>query len=287
MNRLSLDRRAAVVRGLIDGASIRAIARMTKTDKDTVSKILVEVGEFCAIYQDHALRNLPCIRIEADEIWSFVGAKEANKTRPEQGDIWTFTAMCADSKLLFSWLVGSRYGDNCQRFMADVASRLANRPQISTDAWKAYPAAVEKAFGWNGCDYATIEKKFGADPHSAGPGRYSPSPIVTRVEVTEVMGKPNRKHISTSYMERQNLNLRMNNRRFTRLTNAFSKKAANHAHSVAIHSMMHNFLRAHGTLTKDAKGIKTTPAMACGLTDHVWTVEEMLSKMEMDYAIAA
>jgi IS1 family transposase len=242
---------------------------------------------FCAIYQDHVLTDLPCVRIEADEIWSFVGAKEANKTRADQGDIWTFTAMCADTKLMISWLVGSRYGENCQNFMRDLASRLSNRPQISTDAWKAYPAAVEKAFGWNGCDYATIEKKYGAHAHSTGPGRYSPSPVVTRVEVTEVMGEPVRKHISTSYIERTNLNLRMNNRRFTRLTNAFSKKAANHAHSVAIHFFAHNFLRAHGTLTKAAKGYKTTPAMACGLTDHVWTVEEMLEKMEPSYQIAA
>lgn len=287
MNTLSIARRAAVVRGLIDGASIRAVSRMTTTDKDTVSKILVEVGEFCAIYQDHALRNLPCVRIEADEIWSFVGAKEANKTHDGQGDLWTFTAMCADSKLMLSWFVGSRYGTSSQEFMADVASRLAHRPQISTDGFPAYKKAVEMAFGWNGCDYATIEKQFASDPKYAHLGRYSPPAEVTRVEVTEVMGKPNRKHISTSYVERSNLQLRMNNRRFTRLTNAFSKKAENHAHSVALHFMSHNFLRAHGTLTKAAKGYKTTPAMVCGITDHVWTVEEMLMKMEPAYEIAA
>jgi IS1 family transposase len=287
MNTLSLARRAAVVRCLIDGASIRATSRMTGTDKDTVTKILADVGSFCAIYQHHVLTNLPCVRIEADEIWSFVGAKEANKTNATQGDLWTFTAMCADSKLMLSWLVGRRSGENTQLFMQDVASRLANRVQLSTDAWNNYRTAVENAFGWNGCDYGTIEKKFGSDAKSYGAGRYSPSPIVTRVEVVEVMGNPERKHISTSYIERTNLNLRMNNRRFTRLTNAFSKKAENHAHSVALHFMAHNFLRAHGTLTRDAKGIKTTPATVCGLTDHVWTVEEMLSKMEMDYAIAA
>jgi IS1 family transposase len=287
MNKLSLDRRAAVVRGLIDGASIRAVARMTRTDKDTVSRILVEVGEFCAIYQDHALRNLPCVRIEADEIWSFIGAKEANKTKAGQGDTWTFTAMCADSKLMLSWFVGSRAKENSHAFMQDIASRLSNRVQLSTDAFKGYPGAVEAAFGWNGCDFATIEKTFGADAKSYGAGRYSPSPVVTRVEVVEVMGKPERKHISTSYVERSNLQLRMNNRRFTRLTNAYSKKAENHAHSVAIHFMAHNYVRAHGTLTKAAKGYKTTPAMVCGLTDHVWTVEEMLWKMEPSYQIAA
>ena len=287
MNKLNVARRAAVVRGLIDGASIRAVSRMTQTDKTTVTKILEDVGTFCAIYQDHVLTNLPCVRIEADEIWSFVGAKEANKTRDDQGDIWTYTAMCADSKLMLSWFVGSRYGDSAQIFMADVASRLSNRVQISTDGLGLYRKAVEKAFGWNGCDYATIEKEFASDPKTAHMGRYSPSAVVTRVEVTEVMGKPNRKHISTSYVERSNLQLRMNNRRFTRLTNAFSKKAENHAHSVALHFMAHNFLRAHGTLTKAAKGYKTTPAMVCGITNHVWTVEEMLSKMEKDYAIAA
>lgn len=286
MNKLSLERRAAVVRALIDGASIRAVARMTNTDKDTVSRILVEVGEFCSIYQDHALRSLPCVRIEADEIWSFVGAKEANKTCAGQGDIWTFTAMCADSKLMVTWLVGPRGGDSARRFMADLAGRLAKRVQLSTDAFGAYLYAVEKAFGWNGVDYATITKKYAAE----GPvraGRYSPSPVVSAVEVVEVMGQPDRKKVSTSYMERANLSMRMNMRRFTRLTNGFSKKAENHAHAVSLHFMAHNYLRAHGTLTKAAKGYKTSPAMVCGLTDHVWTVEEMLQKMEPSYLIAA
>lgn len=287
MNKLSVARRAAVVRGLIDGASLSAVSRMTNTDIGTVTRILEDVGMFAAIYQHYVLVNLPCVRIEADEIWSFIGAKEANKTKAGQGDIWTFTAMCADTKLMLSWFVGSRAAENSHAFMADVASRLSNRVQISTDAFKGYPGAIEAAFGWNGCDFGTIEKTFGHAQDARGYGRYSPSAVVTRVEVVEVMGKPERKHISTSYVERSNLQLRMNNRRFTRLTNAYSKKAENHAHSVAIHFMAHNFLRAHGTLTKAAKGYKTTPAMACGLTDHVWTVEEMLSKMEMDYAIAA
>ncbi|MEK7239197.1 MAG: IS1 family transposase [Gemmatimonadota bacterium] len=287
MNKLSLERRAAVVRGLIDGASIRAVARMTNTDKDTVSRILVEVGEFCSIYQDHALRHLPCVRIEADEIWSFVGAKEANKTCPGQGDIWSFTAMCADSKLMVTWLVGPRGGDSAQRLMADLAARLTKRIQLSTDAFKAYPAAVEREFGWNRCDYATITKKYQSPPSVLGPGRYSPSPVVTSVEVIEVMGRPDPRKVSTSYVERANLSMRMNMRRFTRLTNAFSKKAENHAHAVSLHFMAHNYLRAHGTLTKAAKGYKTSPAMVCGLTDHVWSVEEMLSKMEPSYLIAA
>jgi IS1 family transposase len=287
MNKLNLARRAAVVRCLIDGMSIRATARVTNTDKDTVTKILVEVGEFCAIYQDHAIQNLSrTVRVEADEIWSFVGAKEGNKTRADQGDLWTYTAMDADSKLMITWLVGDRTGESTRTFMADLASRLANRVQLSTDAFHSYPGAVEKAFGWNGVDYATITKHYKAE----GPlrlGRHSPSVEVSHVEVVEVMGSPKRSKVSTSYIERTNLSLRMNNRRFTRMTNCFSRKAENHAHSVALHFMAHNFLRAHGTLTKAAKGYKTSPAMAAGLTSHVWTVEEMMQKMEPNYAIAA
>ena len=287
MNKLSLSRRAAVVRGLVDGASIRAVARMTNTDKDTVLRVLVEVGEFCSIYQDHALRQLPCARIEADEIWSFVGAKEANKTQAGQGDIWTYTAMCADSKLMVTWLVGSRFGDSARRFMADLAPRLKRRVQLSTDAHGPYPFAVETAFGWNGCDYATITKRYKAAPSSYGAGRYSPSPIVESVEVVEVMGKPNPDKVSTSYVERSNLTMRMNMRRFTRLTNAFSKKAENHAHAVSLHFMVYNFVRPHGTLTKAAKGIKTTPAMAAGVTNRVWSIEDILARMENDFQIAA
>lgn len=285
MNKLSVARRAAVVRGLMDGASIRAIARMTQTDKDTVSRILVEVGEFAAAYQDVILRDLPCVRIEADEIWSFVGAKEANKTHAGQGDLWTYTALCADTKLMVSWFVGSRTADNTRAFMDDLASRLGNRVQLSTDGFNQYRAAVEHSFGAD-VDYGTIVKTFAGGDEKVR-GRYSPSAVVTRVEVTEVMGKPVRKLISTSYVERTNLGLRMNNRRFTRLTNAFSKKAENHAHSVALHFMAQNFCRAHGTLTKNAKGYKTTPAMAAGLTDHVWTVEEMLEKLDGTFRLYA
>ena len=279
MNKLTNARRAAVVRGLVEGGSIRAVGRMTGTDKDTVSRILVEVGEFCSAYQDITLRNLTCTRIEADEIWSFVGAKAANATKEGQGDIWTFTALCADSKLAVSWLVGSRSQESTRVFMDDVAARLANRVQLSTDGWVSYPSAVERSFGWNGVDYATITKQYGNESDMKG-GRYSPSPVVTGVEVVEVMGKPKRSLVSTSYVERQNLTLRMGSRRFTRLTNAFSKKAENHAHAVSLHFFFYNYCRSHTTLTKAAKGIKTTPAMAAGLTNHVWTVEHMLDLMD-------
>ena len=304
MNRLSQTRRAAIVRGLVEGASIRSIARMTGTDKDTVLRLLVEVGQFCSIYQDVTLRNLNCTRIEADEIWAglarhgrpiqyahlpqplamwdiwTVGAKAANATKEGQGDLWTFTALCADSKLAVSWLVGPRSQESTRAFMDDVAGRVANRVQLSTDAFPAYPSAVERSFGWNGVDYATIRKEYGQTAEGPTGGRYSPSPVVLSVEKVEVMGKPERSLISTSYVERQNLTMRMSMRRFTRLTNGFSKRVENHMHAVSLHFFHYNYCRPHLTLTKAARGIKTTPAMAAGLTNHVWTVEHMLDLMD-------
>lgn len=280
MNRLSIERRAAVLRALVDGASIRAAGRITHTDKDTVLRILVEVGEFCSTYQHETLRNLNTTVVEADEIWAFVGAKEANKTREGQGDIWTWTAIDADSKLAISWLVGPRNGVSARAFMRDVASRLANRVQLSTDQLNWYRAAVEEAFGWNGTDYAMITKTFGNIADERGRGRYSPSSVVVEVEKVPVMGTPTISRVSTSYVERGNLTMRMNMRRFTRLTNGFSKKAENHAHAVSLHFMAYNFCRPHMTLTKAANGIKTTPAMVAGLTDHVWTYEEILEAMD-------
>jgi IS1 family transposase len=280
MNKLSNARRAAVVRGLVEGGSIRAVGRMTGTDKDTVLRILVEVGEFCSIYQDCTLRSLPCTRIEADEIWSFIGAKEANKTQDGQGDLWTFTAICAASKLAVSWLVGPRSHDSTRTFMDDVASRLAKRVQITTDAFPAYLGAVENSFGWNGADFATVKKLYGQTAEGPTGGRYSPSPVVVGVEKVQVFGRPDMAKASTSYVERQNLTMRMQMRRFTRLTNGFSKKALNHAHAVSLHFMFYNYCRPHMTLTKAAKGYKTTPAMAAGLTNHVWTVEHVLDLMD-------
>lgn len=286
MNRLSIARRAQVIRALVEGSSIRAVGRATGVDKDTVLRLLVEVGEFCSIYQHITLRALPCTRIEADEIWAFVGAKAANATKKGDGDIWTYTAICADSKLAVSWLVGPRGDGSTLAFMRDVAMRLKNRVQISTDGLRWYPKAIETAFGWAGCDYAQIIKSFGVEAGAAtNRGRYSPSPVVTGVEKVAVMGNPNPRLVSTSYVERQNLNMRMQMRRFTRLTNAFSRKAENHAHAVSLHFMAYNYLKPHGTLTKRHRGIKTTPAMECGLTDRVWTWEQVLERMEPTYAI--
>jgi IS1 family transposase len=280
MNTLSLARKALVVRGLVDGMSIRAIARMTHTDKDTVMRLLVEVGEFCSIYQDFVLVDLPSTVIECDEIWAFVGAKEANKTKDGQGDIWTWTAIDADSKLAVSWFVGPRDANSARAIMRDLSSRLANRVQLTTDKYPMYRQAVEEAFGWNGVDYAMISKTFGGDPNDDRRGRYSPSSVVVEVEKVPIMGRPSMDRVSTSYVERQNLTMRMAMRRFTRLTNGFSKKAENHAHAVSLHFMYYNFCRAHTTLTAAAKGYKTTPAMAAGLTDHVWTVENVLELMD-------
>jgi IS1 family transposase len=277
MNMLSQAKRAAILKALTDGASIRATARMVGVSKTTILKLLVEVGNLCAIYHDKKLRDLPCRRVQADEIWAFVGAKARNATRTGDGDIWTFTALDADTKLIVSWLVGPRTIENAHAFMMDTASRIANRVQLTTDGNSQYISAVEGAFGWLGCDFSQLIKYYHAD-HGPG-GRYSPPQCVGTDTVT-VMGNPDPRHVSTSFVERQNLTLRMSARRFTRLTNGFSKKAENHAHAVALHFMVYNFCRPHGTLTKKAEGVHTTPAMAAGVTDRVWKVEDLVALLD-------
>jgi IS1 family transposase len=280
MNKLDVTQRAAIVRSLCEGNSVRATSRLTGTSKGAVLRLLVEVGEFCEAYQFHALVKLPCKRIEADEIWGFVGAKEARKVEGK-GDLWTYIAVDSDSKLVVTWLCGSRTRESTHEFMHDLASRLANRIQLSTDALVHYQSAVEAAFGWNGVDFAQIQKKYGQeDKAKSHLGRYSPSPVVVGIEKVVIMGKPDMKNVSTSFVERQNLTVRMSIRRMTRLTNAFSKKAENHAHAFAMHMMYYNFCRTHITLSKANGGIRTTPAMASGLTDHVWTAEEILELMD-------
>lgn len=283
MNILPLSKRVAIVKALVEGNSVRATARLTGTSKNTVLKLLADLGEMCSLYQHHVLKNLKCERVQVDEIWSFVGMKQ--KRVPEErrgisgvGDYWTYTAMCADSKLMFSFFVGPRTMRNSHLFMQDVHSRLANRVQITTDGLYHYPSAVESAFGWHGTDYAQLIKVYG---HSDFPERgYSP-PQVTAIEVKPIMGNPDPKHISTSYVERSNMTMRMGMRRFTRLTNAFSKKVENHAHAVALHFFHYNFIRAHTTLTKSHPlRYPTTPALAAGVTDHVWTVEELCSLID-------
>jgi len=274
---LPTAKKAAVLKALTEGASIRAAGRMVGVSKTTVLKLLVEVGEFCAGYQNYILRNLPCRKVQADEIWAFVGAKAKNARTPGFGDIWTFVAVDADTKLVVSWLVGGRNGEHAEIFMRDVASRLAHRVQLTTDGHTMYLAAVENAFGWNGVDFAQLQKVYGSEPE--GERRYSP-PICLGAIKRWVTGNPDEDHVSTSYVERANLSIRMHTRRFTRLTNGFSKKAENHMHAVALHFFVANFCRAHMTLTKARGGVHTSPAMAAGLTDHVWRIEDMLQMMD-------
>jgi IS1 family transposase len=244
-------------------------------------------GEVCSIYQNHVLRNLPVNRVQCDEIWSFVGAKQkqVNAGARGDGDVYTWTAMDADSKLMISWLVGRRSPQAAREFVADLSGRLANRVQITTDGYGPYLSAVERAFGWAGADFAQLVKIYAAPPGGSQDSnltarRYSPG-VCIGAEKTWVMGDPDMDHVSTSYIERQNLTMRMGMRRFTRLTNAFSKKVENHAHSVALHFMHYNFCRAHTTLTRNhPRRYPTTPAMAAGVADRVWTVEEVCALLD-------
>lgn len=237
---------------------------------NTVSKLLVDVGTACAEYQDAALRNLPCKRVQCDEIWSFVGSKQKNVAPENQGifghgDVWTWTAICADTKLVASWMVGSRDGEAARAFIADLAGRLANRIQLTTDGHKVYLDAVEDAFAWE-VDYAMLVKQYGEGP-TTPERKYSPSHYKGSKKI-KITGNPVKADVSTSYVERQNLTMRMSCRRFTRLTNAFSKKVDNHMHAVALHFMHYNFGRIHKTL-------RVTPAMEAGIADHVWSLEEI------------
>lgn len=283
MNQLDISTRAAIVRCLVDGSSVRATARITGTSKATVLKLLVDLGEFCSVYQDHVLTNLPATRVEADEIWAFVGAKQRNAVQDGHGDIWTFTAIDADSKLMISWLVGGRSSANARSFMEDVASRLANRVQLTTDGHHMYLTAVESAFGYNKVDYAQLVKTYGQVPDLSPGRKYSP-PVCIGTIRERVMGKPDPDLVSTSYVERQNLTMRMNIRRLTRLTNAHSKKIENHHHAIALHYMYYNYCRKHETLTKARGGIHTTPAMAAGLTDRVWSLGNVVGLLEASEA---
>ena len=242
---------------------------MTGVAKNTIVKLLADIGCACAGYHNRTVRNLKVRRLQADEIWSFVGAKAKN-TRLEKkqegwGDVWTWVGIDADTKLVVSYLVGGRDGGWAKDFMEDCAKRISNRVQITTDGHKAYLEAVESAFGCD-IDYAQLHKIYGA-PSDEETRRYSPAKCIG-CDMKVVSGDPDPKHVSTSYVERQNLTMRMHMRRFTRLTNGFSKKVDNHRHSVALHYMFYNFCRVHQTL-------RCTPAMEAGLADHVWTVEEL------------
>jgi IS1 family transposase len=274
MNKLDRKTRAQILHLLCEGQSIRAITRLTGCSKNTVAKLLVSAGHACAAYQDKALRKLPCKRVQMDEIWSFVYAKAANvkgaKAAPETaGDVWTWTAICADTKLIVSWLLGARDLDAAIAFTQDLESRLANRVQLTSDGHAPYLLAVPGAFA-DQVDYAMLIKQYGADPQAER--RYSPA-VCIGARKKPIEGNPDPKHISTSYVERSNLTMRMHMRRFTRLTNAFSKKVENHAAAIALHTMYYNFVRIHQTL-------KVTPAMAAGVSQKLWEVSDIVDMLE-------
>lgn len=270
MNCLSTAKRSQVIAALVEGNSINATCRMLGVGKHTVLRLLVDAGCACAAFHDANVRNLRVTRAQCDEVWSFIYAKQKNVT-PEQmakgaGDCWVWTAIDADTKLIISYMIGDRGASIARDFMEDVAGRIINRIQLTTDGHRVYAEAVEQAFG-SEIDYAMLVKIYGASDE--GESRYSPATCVgCRTGV--LSGNPDPKYISTSYIERQNLSMRMGMRRFTRLTNGFSKKFENHAHQVALYFFHYNFCRVH-------KSLRVTPAMEAGLTDHVWSLEELCS----------
>jgi IS1 family transposase len=272
MNKLSTEKRAQIIGCLVEGMSIRATVRVTGAAKNTVTKLLVDIGRACSEYQDRVLRDLPCKRIECDEIWSFAYAKDKNlpvdrRSDDTVGSVWTWVALDADTKLVPSWLVGQRDTDDAILFISDVSNRLSSRVQLTTDGHKPYLTAIEAVFG-AGIDYGVVQKLYGTAEDER---RYSPVECIG-IETTIIQGDPNEALISTSYVERQNLTMRMGMRCFTRLTNGFSKKAENLAAAVSLHFMHYNFARTHKTLSKP---YPLTPAMAAGVADHIWTLEEI------------
>jgi IS1 family transposase len=280
-NVISMEKKVAVISALVEGCSVRSASRMTGVSKGAVLRLLVGVGNACAEYQDSVIRSVVAKRVQIDEIWSFVGCKQKNVTVEKMeagvcGDVWTFTAIEAQTKLVISWMVGRRDAGCATEFLRDVESRLLNRIQLTTDGHKMYLTAVPDAFA-SDIDYAQLVKVYGNDPE--GQQRYSPAQCLgTRRDA--IIGSPDPDHISTSYVERQNLNMRMNMRRFTRLTNAFSKKLDNHIAMIALFHMHYNFARIHQTL-------RVTPAMEAGISQHVWSIHEIIGLAECKIATAA
>lgn len=284
MNRLPFETRVRILSCLVEGNSMLATARLTGTSKNTVKKLLIDAGRACAAYQDRTLRNLQCKRVQVDEIWSFTYAKAKNvadaKAAPEgAGDTWTWTAICADTKLAISWLVGDRDAAYAKAFLRDCYERLAGRIQLTSDNHGAYRPAVREVFGVD-VDWATLVKIYGDGElgKGGGGGRSSPPEVRGCVKDRKV-GNPDPVHISTSYVERQNLTMRMAMRRFTRLTNGFSKKLENHAHAVSLHFCHYNFVRIH-------KSLRMSPAMAAGVTDRLWDVGDIVKLVEEEEAAA-
>jgi IS1 family transposase len=276
MKQLTKEQRCAVVRCLCDGVSIRATTRITGVSKNAIQRLTRDLGEAVLQFQENALRNLSCKRLELDELWAFCYAKDKNlpdemRGMPGVGSVWTWTALCAETKLIVSWRQGARDAANAHAFISDLSGRLANRVQMTTDGNRVYLDAVENYMGGN-VDYAMLVKQYG--PNESPERAYSPAKCLG-AKKTQIDGNPDMSLVSTSYAERQNLNVRMQNRRYTRLTNAFSKSAEMLAYSVAISFMYHNFVRLHQTL-------KTTPAIAAGIAKHRWTVEEMVDLMPLN-----
>ncbi len=271
MNKLDIRKRAQILHMLVEGNSLRSTARMADCSLNTVTKLLVDVGIACAEYQDEHLRNLPCKRIQCDEIWSFVYSKDKNVPKDKKhvfgyGDVWTWVAVDADTKLIPCWHVGTRNGVAAKVFIEDLSGRLANRVQLTTDGHKAYLNAVENSFG-GGIDYAMLVKLYGDVSGNKQERRYSSGECCGTI-TGAVCGNPDESHVSTSFVERQNLTMRMSMRRFTRLTNGFSKKVDNHMAAISLHYMYYNFGRIH-------KSLRVTPAMEAGISDHVWSLEEI------------
>jgi IS1 family transposase len=271
MNRLSLADRAQILGCLVEGNSLRATTRMCGVSINTVTKLLIDVGTACGLYQNEVLRNLPCKRVQVDEIWSFCYSKQKNtppmlRGRGGRGDVYTWVAIDADTKLVPSWLVGTRDAGYAKAFIRDLHSRLADRVQLTSDGHKVYLSAVEDAFGMD-VDYAMLVKIYGDVEGNQQERRYS-APECVGTEIVPVSGMPDPKHISTSFVERQNLTMRMSMKRFARLSNGFSKKIENHERAIALHYMFYNFGRIHKTL-------RVTPAMQAKVTDHIWTLEEI------------
>ena len=274
MNKLPLAKRTQILAMLCEGSSMRSISRITDVSINTVSKLLIEAGEACLAIHDETVRGVKASRIQCDEIWSFCYAKQKNvadaKAAPDgAGDVWTWTALDADTKLMVAYFVGDRSGESAMILMDDLRARLSNRVQLTTDGHSAYLEAVEEAFGAD-VDYAQLVKLYG--PTITAPGRYSRADCIGAKKVRRE-GNPDIAHVSTSHVERMNLSIRMQNRRFTRLTNAFSKKLDNHIHALALYFAFYNFCRIHKTL-------RVTPAMAAGITDRLWSLDDIVAKID-------
>jgi IS1 family transposase len=275
MNKLDTAKRSQIVSAIIEGCSVRSISRMTGASKNTIAKLLVELGAACLDYMNKHLVNLRCQKVQCDEIWSFVAAKEKNVTaklraqNPHAGDCWTWVALDADTKLVCSWWVGRRDWVTARSFVDDLASRMANRIQLTTDGNRLYLFAINQAFQGD-IDYAVLRKLYGTSvEETSAERRYSPQACIGCIPEPKI-GQPDPKHISTSYVERQNLTMRMGMRRYTRLTNAFSKKVENHIATLAIFYMHYNYIRIHQTL-------RVTPAMAAGVAERLWEVEDLIA----------